>query len=120
MPVKPGRWCARCRRVHSERCPQLEAWAKPVFKKSGRGGRPWQRKREQVFERDGYLCCECAHHGIQTVVTLHGSLAGICDHIVPLEEGGTDDDHNLQTLCKKCSDEKTQLESQRGRGRAKA
>lgn len=119
MSIKPGRWCARCKAVHAGKCPDAPVWQKRINKPSGRGGRPWRRKRELVFERDGFMCCNCLHHGIETVVTLHGELAGICDHIVSLEEGGTDAMHNLQTLCKKCSDEKTQVESQRGRGRVK-
>lgn len=119
MSIKPGRWCARCKTVHASKCPNAPVWQKRIAKPSGRGGRPWRRKRELVFERDGFMCCNCLHHGIETVVTLHGELAGICDHIVSLEEGGTDAMHNLQTLCKKCSDEKTQAESQRGRGRVK-
>lgn len=119
MSIKKGRWCNRCKAVHSDKCPDAPVWQKPVYQKSGRGGRPWRRKREQVFERDNFLCCNCLSLGIETVVTLHGALAGICDHILPLAEGGTDRPSNLQTLCKKCSDEKTQLESLRGRGGAK-
>jgi 5-methylcytosine-specific restriction protein A len=38
------------------------------------------------------------------------------DHIVPLEEGGTDDDANLQVLCHACHGKKTR-EEQRRRGR---
>lgn len=53
------------------------------------------------------------------VVTLHGTKAGICDHIVPKAAGGSDADANLQTLCQCCSDQKTQLEAQMGRGGAK-
>jgi len=119
MAVKASRWCDRCKAVHPGKCPNAPVWQKAVGKQSGRGGRPWRRKRELVFERDGYLCRQCIEADIETVVTLSGSLAGICDHIVPLEEGGTDAMHNLQTLCKKCSDEKTAIEAQRGRGRAK-
>ncbi|WP_339617216.1 HNH endonuclease [uncultured Gilvimarinus sp.] len=111
VAVKPSRWCPKCRSVHIDKCPNAVAWERPVFKKSGRGGRPWRAKRHSVFERDGYQCCEC-----RRVVTLHGALAGICDHIIPKAEGGTDDQDNLQTLCSMCSDLKTQQESLRGRG----
>lgn len=34
------------------------------------------------------------------------------DHIVPFAEGGTDDYHNLQPLCKLCHDKKTAKENQ--------
>lgn len=116
MPVKPGTWCARCLRAHNERCPKLEAWVKPVHKQSGRGGRPWQRLRERIFERDEYLCQICLRKGITKVVTLHGALAGVCDHVIPKAEGGTDDESNLQTICKCCDKIKTHEESMRGRG----
>ncbi len=119
MSIKPGRWCSRCRAVHAGKCPDAPVWEKPVFKRSGRGGRPWQRKRERIFERDRYLCQIHLQQGIQVVVTLHGNLAGICDHIVPLAEGGTDHESNLQTICKACDKVKTQAESLRGRGGSK-
>lgn len=110
MAVKPARWCSRCKAAHTDRCPQVKAWEKPVHQKSGRGGRPWQRKRQNIFERDGYVCQSCGR-----VVTLHGTFTGICDHITPKAEGGTDDDSNLQTLCRMCSDEKTHAESMKSR-----
>lgn len=96
--------------MHDGKCPNVVSWQKPVSAKSGRGGRPWRRKRQAIFERDNYQCVKCGR-----VVTLHGALAGICDHRVPKAEGGTDDDSNLQTLCCFCSDAKTREESLRGR-----
>lgn len=81
----------------------------------GRGGRPWERKRERVFVRDRYLCQSCKRRGLYTYVTLHGINHGICDHIVPIAEGGSDLLDNLQTLCQACSREKTQQESGRGK-----
>ncbi|WP_416234625.1 HNH endonuclease [Methylophaga sp. OBS4] len=83
---------------------------------SGRGGRPWQRKRKAVFERDNYRCQECLKIGKLTFVNLHGRNAGICDHIIPLSAGGTDDDANLQTICPACDKAKTHAESLAGRG----
>lgn len=120
MSVKPARWCSRCRRVHADKCPDAPVWEKPIHVKSGRGGRPWQRLRKQVFERDGYLCQIHLSRGEVVVVTLHGALAGVCDHITPLAEGGTNNEKNLQTICQSCDREKTQSESLRGRGGAKA
>lgn len=119
MPVKPGRVCSVCRVIHSadEVCPKKKAWSTgAVVKRSGRGGRPWRRKRERVFARDNYLCQQHLRWGLLEPVSLHGAGAGICDHIKALEEGGNDDDVNLQTLCKSCSDKKTQQEARRGRG----
>ena len=87
-----------------------EKWGK------GRGGRPWDRKRARVFKRDKYLCQEHYGQGKLVTVNLHGKNAGICDHIKPKSQGGTDNEDNLQTLCKACSDVKTLKESGKGSG----
>lgn len=110
-----SRWCNECRASHTGECPKRKAWVKPVAAQSGRGGRRWRRLREEIFERDECFCRECLRNGVITVVTVSGSLAGICDHIIPLAEGGTDARRNLQTLCRACSDVKTAAESVRGR-----
>lgn len=69
----------------------------------GRGGRPWRRLRDRIFKRDLYTCQNCGRVG--------GDLE--LDHIVNVAKGGTDDDSNLQTLCKSpCHAEKTHRESQ--------
>ena len=81
---------------------------------SGRGGRPWRRKRQRVFERDSYLCQMCASNGVITAIELSGPNGGVCDHIKPKAEGGTDDESNLQTLCQGCDREKTKEEAKRG------
>jgi len=39
----------------------------------------------------------------------------IRDHIIPMSEGGTDEESNIQPLCKKCNNKKTQAESIRAR-----
>lgn len=68
----------------------------------GRGGRPWRRKREEIFLRDKYTCQVCGRVG--------GELE--LDHIVNVAKGGTDDNSNLQTICKSpCHAEKTLRES---------
>ena len=43
------------------------------------------------------------------------SASVIVDHIVSLEEGGSDERVNKQGLCKSCSDAKTAEEAARGR-----
>lgn len=68
---------------------------------SGRGGRPWRRKVEQVKQRDRFICQKCRR------VTENGEA----DHVIPLAQGGTDDLGNLQWLCKEpCHKEKTLAE----------
>lgn len=116
MPAKPAKYCAKCRVSHANGCPQKKQWVRKYNAKSGRGGRPWQRLRKRIFQRDGFLCQSCKADDILTAVDLHGANVGICDHIIPTFEGGSDDESNLQTLCKKCSDDKTKQEAVRGRG----
>ncbi|WP_422398452.1 HNH endonuclease [Teredinibacter turnerae] len=121
MAAKPPYFCARCKCVHAGVCAAKPKhnWSQRKRSRSGRGGRPWERKRKAVFERDKYLCQKHLERGALVAVTLHGDDAGICDHKVPLSEGGTDDEDNLQTLCKECSGDKTKAESARGRGGSK-
>lgn len=69
----------------------------------GYGGR-WRLLRQQVLERDSYLCCECTRVG-------RVSAASDVDHIVPKSQGGTDELSNLQSLCLRCHRAKTQAES---------
>ena len=68
----------------------------------GRGGRPWRRKRDEIFKRDKFTCQVCDRIG--------GELE--LDHIINVARGGTDDNHNLQTICKACHIPKTHAESQ--------
>lgn len=42
-------------------------------------------------------------------------MATIVDHIKPKAERGSDDEANLQSICKPCHDAKTQAEAARGR-----
>lgn len=75
----------------------------------GRGGRPWRRRRAFVLKRDGYVCrCE--------ECTRLGRLlpADEVDHIVPLSQGGTDDDDNLQAINRECHKAKTAREAAAG------
>ncbi|MFL0802576.1 MAG: HNH endonuclease [Agarilytica sp.] len=109
---KPSRYCARCRTTHKDECPNKpKAWSNKDAKTSGRGGARWRAKRKRVFERDMYCCSVCGRP-----VDLHGPNHGVCDHIVPISQGGTDDESNLQTICQGCDKVKTQEESMHGRG----
>lgn len=112
MPNKPAKYCSRCRAVHKDECPNKpKAWIKKKGQKSGRGGRPWERKRKRIFERDMYQCQLCP-----AIVDLHGERHGICDHIINQAQGGSDEEDNLQTLCQRCSNAKTHQESMHSRG----
>lgn len=61
-----------------------------------KGGR-WAKIRARILERDGYCCQFCGSFG---------SLLEV-DHIMPLAEGGTHQDYNLQILCQPCNRKKS-------------
>lgn len=68
---------------------------------SGRGGRPWRRKRELILIRDNYTCRVCGLTTKDIEV----------DHIINVAQGGTDDEGNLQAICIPCHKAKTARES---------
>ncbi|MEM8619842.1 MAG: HNH endonuclease signature motif containing protein [Actinomycetota bacterium] len=64
--------------------------------------------RRRILERDP-ICAAC-----------HQRPSTIADHIVPVAEGGGDDESNGQGLCDPCHDVKTRSEIDRGRARRQA
>jgi len=84
------------------------------------GGRPtkevahyhshdWRARRMRILIRDAFRCQAV---GCGRVVS--GREAHV-DHATPLEDGGTDDDANLRTLCERCHGRKTRCEQRRKR-----
>lgn len=65
----------------------------------------WKAKRLRVLTRDAFTCAVCGR-------VVSGRQAHV-DHIVPLEEGGSDDDANLQVLCEADHGAKTRAEQRR-------
>lgn len=65
----------------------------------------WKARRLRILVRDAYTCRDCSRvcHGIDAHV----------DHIVPLEDGGTDADANLACRCASCHGRKTREEQRR-------
>lgn len=57
--------------------------------------------RKEVFMRDGYRCVECG-------ATKDESRLEV-DHIIPISKGGTNDIDNLQTLCRECNQNKSNI-----------
>ena len=53
------------------------------------------RKKQKVFERDNFTCKNCGDTGDFKCMEV--------DHIIPVVEGGSNDLHNLQTLCFECN-----------------
>ena len=81
-------------------------------------GSKWDKIRERILKRDCGLCQECLRNG--RVHAVGGKpFSAFCDHIVPKVDGGTDDDENLQTLCRSCHTAKTDKEKNQPRGASK-
>jgi 5-methylcytosine-specific restriction protein A len=128
MPVsapKPCRHhgCGKLVGDGSGYCPDHKRAAPGSFADRTRGSRhergygtDWDKLRESIFRRDNGLCQECLRQGKLTAVG-HKPYSAYCDHIVPKFEGGTDDDSNLQTLCRSCHQAKTDREKNRAQGR---
>lgn len=57
-----------------------------------RTGRPWQRLRARIIQRDGGICHLCGHPGADTA-----------DHIIPWSLGGTDNPANLKAAHRHCN-----------------
>jgi 5-methylcytosine-specific restriction protein A len=72
-------------------------------------GRRLQAMRAKLFARQP-LCVLCLIQDRVTPATQR-------DHIIPLAEGGLDDETNEQALCDDCHDAKSIGEAQRGRRR---
>lgn len=54
-----------------------------------------KKQRFEIFKRDGFVCVYCGRHPPD--VELH------CDHVIPVKEGGQNDDANLVTSCADCN-----------------
>lgn len=67
-------------------------------------GSAWRRRREEILHRDGGLCQVCAQSGIVKSATE-------VDHKCPREQGGGDNDENLQSICRECHEIKTAQEN---------
>ena len=77
-----------------------------VERKRGSAG---VKDRHRIRERDCDLCQPCQRLGKVTP-------AKIVDHIVPLWEGGSDEDSNKEVICKPCHDTKSEAEAKRRAG----
>ena len=63
-------------------------------------GTAWEKLRKRILIRDKYLCQQCKREG-------RVKVGNQVDHIKPKARGGTDDEANLEVLCRDCHDEKT-------------
>jgi hypothetical protein len=54
-----------------------------------------KRTRFRIFARDGFTCRYCGAQSDSAVL--------VVDHLIPVKEGGTNDDENLITACEPCN-----------------
>ncbi len=90
--------CSYCGRIHrkGEVCPRKpKRFGKDTRESRFRNSASWQKKREQIRERDHYLCRMCLREERLTYDRLQ------VHHIVPLAEDweGRLEDNNLIVLC---------------------
>ncbi|MGJ7497476.1 HNH endonuclease [Variovorax sp. RT4R15] len=72
-------------------------------------GRAWMAKRQRVALAHGYKCATCKRLWVPTRDQI--------DHRIPREQGGSNNESNLQALCNECHKAKTDAEAvQRARG----
>lgn len=106
MPVRPSAL------KRQPRTPRHEP--EPPTYGQGRGGRPWRRLRDQIMERDHWLCqCDDCK---KRLVPLP---AHEVDHISNKRSRDgrlNDDPSNLRAMNKDCHKAKTQAEARRGQG----
>jgi 5-methylcytosine-specific restriction protein A len=107
----PG--CGRLVPFGQRRCEAHPAptWAKRPDAPKRVAGRKLQRLRAELFS-ERPLCAECERLGRVRLATQR-------DHVVPLAEGGRDDESNVQGLCDECHAAKSEAERVRGAARAR-
>ena len=66
-------------------------------------GRAWVKTRKRVAHKGNYRCAGCQRVWL--------SYKDQVDHVVPLEQQGSNDDDNLQLLCNECHKDKTKAEA---------
>ncbi|ASU83570.1 HNH endonuclease [Nocardiopsis gilva YIM 90087] len=115
MPLRPclgvhGQPCNRLTR--GSRCPEHQAEADRRREASRpswvqRYGKDWQRVAKQFVDaavRRGEGCVYCHQVGHYDEAGVHNSMTA--GHIVAREDGGTNDDENLQLECRHCNSRK--------------
>lgn len=109
--------CLGCGRIvtNGSRCGGC-ARARNVRRGEERGGRAfWSEAVKRIRERDGHACVRCGVGCPHLQADVYaGTKCHEVDHIVPLMEGGSNADGNLQLLCSGCHREKTTREGRRG------
>lgn len=68
----------------------------------------WNQIRKDILQRDRNVCYKCYLPTAQEV-----------DHIIPLKEGGSNNYHNLASICIPCHRKKTSQEGHKAKKRNK-
>jgi hypothetical protein len=56
--------------------------------------------RRRIYERNGYTCHVCGAESGEESGCEPGKKCRLqIDHIIPISQGGTDEDHNLRAVC---------------------
>ena len=104
MPKKPKHPCSYpgcpeltheryCDKHNKQRNKEYERYGRK-YKKHERYGSSWKKIRDKYAASHPY-CEECFINGVMVPMEhVH--------HVIPLEEGGTNDFDNLMSLCKSC------------------
>lgn len=102
----PSRLLRECmpKKLSSWKPPRLKT-KRPTKEHDHYNQADWRAKRTRIAIRDLYRCRDCGKVAM--------GKAGHCDHIKPLEEGGSDSDDNLAWRCDKCHGKKTRAEQRR-------
>jgi 5-methylcytosine-specific restriction endonuclease McrA len=78
----------------------IKNWRSRVYKKRDKSNvdrEEWRLIRRTILERDKHECFRCRKHSINGKgLSVH--------HIIPRDEGGSNDYNNLITLCHDCHD----------------
>lgn len=59
--------------------------------------------RARVMDRDGGVCRACFRPTVESTDRYGHDHSPEIDHIVPMDKGGTSEEHNLQLLCRRCN-----------------
>ena len=94
MPTKPPTQLQRMRALRPQPKPRD---TRPSPYRRGYGGKRWASRRKAVWVRDGGICQACGR-------LVYGKW--ICDHIVPKDQGGTDEIGNLRVMHPGCHNRK--------------
>jgi 5-methylcytosine-specific restriction endonuclease McrA len=100
-PMKLQTLKSGLRAAPSSRLQVLSARPLTVDRKRGSAG---VKDRAKIKQRDCGLCQECKRCGCVTI-------GDVVDHIIPLWNGGSDEDDNKELLCNPCHDAKTAAEA---------